>query len=648
VPSASHATVAELLDARASELVGRERELAVLSRLLEPAGPVVAFVHGVAGAGKSTLARAFTVRARAAGADALLLDGADVEPTARGLHAALEAAGTLSDPSVLVLDAVERLRLVEDWLRRAFIPALPRHVRIVLAGREPPDRAWAAAYGGLLIELPLDNLAAADVDVLLRRLGVSPADVPRVNRVARGHPLALQLMASALAARPDLPLEQVAATAVIDRLAGLYLDGLDPATQRTLDAAALVRRPTRPLLRSLLPDGDPEDAFGRLVKLPFARLDTDGIVIHDTVRDVVDARLRAADPERRRALRAAAYRHLRKELGGAAPGDLWRATADMLFMIDNPRIRDGFFPPAEQRVVIEPAQPGDRAAVAAMAEAHTPPGVAALLTDWFDAAPAAFRIARDRRTESVGAIALCEPHAAPVRLLNRDPVAAAWRADLRRRPVGRNERVVFVRWLLDRDHGEGPSAVQAALWLDAKRAYMELRPELRRLYTVFRRPEVFAELLAPLGFTALEGPGVAIGEATYHSRVLDFGPRSVDGWLAALVVGELEIADEPLLDVAGRQLRLGERRIGLTELEVALLGYLIEREGQVVSRTALRSEVWDDAWQGGSNVVDVAISGLRRKLADSASMIETVRGVGYRLRLPPPRGSSAGPPSRAA
>jgi hypothetical protein len=640
MPTAPHPTVAQLLDARAYALVGRERELAALHSLLEPVGPIVAYVHGVAGSGKSTLVHAFAARARAAGAVALLLDGADVEPTARGMHAAL--AGThdagdliaLGDPVVLVLDAAERLRLIEDWVRRVLIPSLPGHVRVVLAGREPPDRAWAAAYGELLIEIPLGNLTVADVDVLLPRLGVAVADVPRVNRVARGHPLALQLMASALAARPDLPLEQVATTAVIDRLAGLYLDGLDPATRETLDAAALVRRPTRSLLRSLLPRGDPEVAFARLASLPFTRIDTDGIVIHDTVRDVVDARLRAADPERRRALRAAAYRHHRHELRGARPEDLWRATADMLFLIDNPPIRDGFFPPAEQRFVIEPADTGDQSAVTAIAAMHEPPAVAALLTDWFDAAPAAFRIVRDRRCEIVGVIALCEPHAAPARLLDRDPVAAAWRADLRRRPVLRDERVVFVRWLLTRDHGEGPSAVQAALWIDLKRAYMELRPQLRRLYTVFRRPEVFAEKLEPLGFAALDGPGVVIGDASYHSLVLDFGPRSVDGWLAALVAGELELTDEPLLDGAGRQLRLGERRIPLTDLELALLSYLFEREGQVVSRAALRRDVWADTWQGGSNVVDVAVSGLRRKLADDASMIETVRGVGYRLRMP--------------
>jgi two-component system alkaline phosphatase synthesis response regulator PhoP len=43
--------------------------------------------------------------------------------------------------------------------------------------------------------------------------------------------------------------------------------------------------------------------------------------------------------------------------------------------------------------------------------------------------------------------------------------------------------------------------------------------------------------------------------------------------------------------------------------------------------------VWGDEWQGGSNVVDVAVSALRRKLGEHATIIETVRGIGYRMRL---------------
>ena len=51
-----------------------------------------------------------------------------------------------------------------------------------------------------------------------------------------------------------------------------------------------------------------------------------------------------------------------------------------------------------------------------------------------------------------------------------------------------------------------------------------------------------------------------------------------------------------------------------------------------MDRAELLDEVWDGDYDGGSNVVDVVIRGLRRKLADQASMIETLRGQGYRLR----------------
>jgi len=60
--------------------------------------------------------------------------------------------------------------------------------------------------------------------------------------------------------------------------------------------------------------------------------------------------------------------------------------------------------------------------------------------------------------------------------------------------------------------------------------------------------------------------------------------------------------------------------------------YLREREDQPVARETLLRDVWGYEWTGGSNVVDVTVSGLRRKLGDRATALETVRGVGYRLR----------------
>ena len=111
----------------------------------------------------------------------------------------------------------------------------------------------------------------------------------------------------------------------------------------------------------------------------------------------------------------------------------------------------------------------------------------------------------------------------------------------------------------------------------------------------------------------------------------DFGPESVTGWLSGLAAHDLSIQGT-ILDEDARELVLDGRRVALTKLECDMLRHLRDREGQPVAREALLRDVWGYEWTGGSNVVDVAVSGLRRKLGDRAAALETVRGVGYRLR----------------
>jgi DNA-binding response OmpR family regulator len=71
--------------------------------------------------------------------------------------------------------------------------------------------------------------------------------------------------------------------------------------------------------------------------------------------------------------------------------------------------------------------------------------------------------------------------------------------------------------------------------------------------------------------------------------------------------------------------------VPLTPLEYGVLAYLHARQGRVVERAELLREVWGHSWTGGSNVVDVVVSAVRRKLAGRAGALETVRGAGYRL-----------------
>jgi two-component system OmpR family response regulator len=95
---------------------------------------------------------------------------------------------------------------------------------------------------------------------------------------------------------------------------------------------------------------------------------------------------------------------------------------------------------------------------------------------------------------------------------------------------------------------------------------------------------------------------------------------------AVLEVGDLR------LDPATRQAWRGDERVELSTKEFALLEAFMRRPGDVLSRLDLLEHAWDIGYENRSNVVDVYVRYLRRKLGTDA--IETVRGAGYRLRAP--------------
>lgn len=92
---------------------------------------------------------------------------------------------------------------------------------------------------------------------------------------------------------------------------------------------------------------------------------------------------------------------------------------------------------------------------------------------------------------------------------------------------------------------------------------------------------------------------------------------------AVLRVGTIE------LDLSKRMCALDGMPVELTPREFSILEYLMRRRGDVVPKTEILEHVWDFAYEGGDNVVEVHVSALRRKLGTTA--IETVRGGGYRM-----------------
>jgi DNA-binding response OmpR family regulator len=414
---------------------------------------------------------------------------------------------------------------------------------------------------------------------------------------------------------------------MVEELARLYIDGLDPMTRRALDAAAVVRRTTLALLEAMLPQEDPAALFGALRALPFVELGADGLVVHDTVRVATSALLQASDPARHRAHRRAAWTRLRAELRTAGRADLWRYTADMLYLVENPIVRDAFFPSGSDQLTIEPARAADRAAIASLSSAQQGREATAIVDAWWRSAPDAFRVVRDAEGVVLGFSSLFQPQDVSRSLLRSDPVTAAWMEHLRRAPVPSHQRVLFNRHEL----ASGDSAM-ARLWLDVKRVYLELRPHLRRLYTPVPDVDRALTVLAPLGFVALPGAPVRIGDDAHWTLMIDFGPDSIDGWLSEVVGRELATDEPTALDPEARRLVLDGRAVDLSRLEVDVLRHLQRREGAAVTREELLREVWGHRWTGASsNVVEAVVSGLRRKMGERAAALETVRGVGYRL-----------------
>ncbi len=87
------------------------------------------------------------------------------------------------------------------------------------------------------------------------------------------------------------------------------------------------------------------------------------------------------------------------------------------------------------------------------------------------------------------------------------------------------------------------------------------------------------------------------------------------------------------LDLYARTARRGDRKIDLSNKEFALLEYLMRSPNRVLSRTQIGEKVWDLSFEPNSNVVDVYISALRRKVdrGFTPALIHTIKGVGYRF-----------------
>ncbi len=632
---------------RTSEIiVGREAEVELLLSSLRGAEPSIWYIHGIAGIGKSTLLRAFASAAERNGCSVLLFDGRATEPTAAGFLKSLsdligrkvtanELAAALAKlpKTTVIIDNYESLTLLDPWIRQVLVPALPNSTRLFLAAREAPVPGWRLdpQCNVLLRTLALKTLDRESAERLLARFGFDGARAHAVNQVTAGHPLALVLTGGKLR-----DCSGTVADALVDvnaHLAQVYLNSIEKKDLRqTVEAASVVRRVTTPMLAALLPGITATEAFENLRQLPFVEVVQDGLHIHDAVRAAVASALELSDPPRFRRYQRAAWRYIKSEARRCSPGDMWRHTADMIFLMRNPVIREAFFPSASTDFSVNRVQAADCEAVIAIAKRYEPESTVSLLRNWLAKDRSSFYAVRDRQNRIVGFHWSYDPVRMDYALIERDPLARGWWARHSGNRDAKTKRALFIRRWLSADHGEAPSDVQAAAWLDIKRMYMEMRPALRWVYLPLVDPAPYGPAATQLGFTLPDDGKVGIEGKLYHTAILDMGPESFDGWISRLLEAEIGQAGADVLDERSRQFTLGSATIQLSALEFGVMRQLYSRDGLPVERDELLAEVWGENFDGQSNVVDAVIREIRRKLGPQADVIRTVRGIGYSLQ----------------
>ncbi len=167
---------------------------------------------------------------------------------------------------ILILDSFELARALDSWLRLEFFPALDDAIRVVLAGREPPNSAWLLSpeWQGYFQSMELGLLTLDESVAYLQECGLNRESAVGIGRAVRGHPLALTMTASLCRGRDTGAVLDIASRSVA-ALAERYLEQAATRSSREiLEAASVIRRSTSPLLQApfirqvFFPTGYPE------------------------------------------------------------------------------------------------------------------------------------------------------------------------------------------------------------------------------------------------------------------------------------------------------------------------------------------------------------------------------------------------------
>ena len=236
------------------------------------------------------------------------------------------------------------------------LPALPASMRFILSGTAPPPPAWSIEYGQYFLDIKLGPLQKAASDAAVAAAGLSEDVAERVWLLSGGHPLGLR-MAIHAARTGSLDTARDAG-----ELANAILNAIgDSDLRRAVEACSIVRRANRTLMSVILGTEEPIplSLLEAVEALPFAARDAEGIDVAEPVRRAIIDWMSGVDPERYQMWRKTAADWIVSRLRAAGRSGRWRHMADLLHLLEQPSLRNAFFPPEEAAPPVEPARADD-------------------------------------------------------------------------------------------------------------------------------------------------------------------------------------------------------------------------------------------------------------------------------------------------
>lgn len=551
---ASHARTPRIADrlraAREKRFVGREDEIALFRSALQVDAPpfAVLYIYGPGGVGKTTLLEELAHFAVELNRPVVQIDSRNLESSPPGFLSALCHALNLTNNAlpallanwpatgILFIDTYEMLTPLDAWLRETFLPQLPAHSLVVIAGRTPPATEWFAdiAWADLTHVISLRNLRPEESLSYLAARNIPDQHTAAVLTFTHGHPLALSLVADVLAqAKPSSIFDPNKEPHILRALVERFVqDAPSPAHRLALDICAIARATTESLLAKLIDGADPFVLFVWLRDLSFIEQGPYGLFPHDVVREVLEADLRWRHPERYRQLKLQIFTELSSQFHSASGQEQRVIRRDILYMRRNTPYNKPYLDwNALDDVYAEPASPQDGEEILQMVRAHEGEKSARIARHWWRRQPEAFLLFRNFHGDLFGFMATLtglQQAIAEDRAI--DPaVAAALQFVQRYGPLRPGEEIVHLRFWMQKETYQAVSPAITLTAINTTIAWLTT-PRLAWSFTTMAHPDFMEPHFRGLGIQRAPEADFVVDGRRYGVFAHDWRTESPIAW----------------------------------------------------------------------------------------------------------------------